>query len=238
VGPIRRNVEEDGQRKLRFRLSESRVSKQPVETTLYSLSAAPPRQPDRRSQDRFLSLLRVGALLMGDRRELCLIRNISAGGMMIRPYSSVEVGTFVSVELKQGDEITGVAQWAENGLVGIAFDAPIDVVALLTASQEGPQPRKPRIEVDCTASVREDGDVHRARTLNISQGGICVHTRGELTIDAHVVISLPGLPPAPGVVKWKDADTYGIGFNRVVPVGQLMGFVQDQQKGAPLRAAS
>jgi hypothetical protein len=213
------------------------VSKKPVETTLYSLSFAPPRQPDRRVNDRFLSMLRVGALLIGDRRELCLIRNISAGGMMIRPYSPIAAGTRLSVELKEGDEIDGVVQWAESDLVGISFDVPIDVVALLAESLEGPRRRLPRIEVDCPASIRQDGDVRRSRVINISQGGMCVRANGELTMGAHVVASLPGLTPTPGVVKWTDADTYGIGFNRVLPVCRLMSFIQDQQRDEPLRAA-
>ena len=76
------------------------MTKKLVETTHYSLSASPPASPDRRTGERHLSLLRVGALVIGDRRELCLIRNISAGGMMIRPYSTVAVGTRVSVEVR------------------------------------------------------------------------------------------------------------------------------------------
>jgi len=213
------------------------VSKQPVHTTLYSLSARPPEQPERRGDERFLSLFRVGALIVGDRRELCLIRNISAGGMMIRPYSRILVGTPLSVELKHGEEMTGVAQWAQDGLVGVTFDAPIDVVALLTASAHGPRPRMPRVELDCTATLREDGNVHRSRALNISQGGICVRTAAELRDGAHVIVSLPGLPPAGGVVKWRDEESYGIGFNRVFPVSELMRFVQEQQGGELSRAA-
>ena len=210
------------------------AKKKLVETTLYSLSADAPERPDRRHDERYVSLLRVGALMVDDRRELCLIRNISAGGMMIRPYSPIAAGTAVSVELKQGDEISGVAQWAHDGLLGITFDAPIDVVALLTASADGPRPRMPRIELDCSATIREDGTVHRSRALNISQGGIGVRLAAELRVGTHVVVSIPGLPPAAGVVKWRDEDSYGIGFNRVFPVCELMRFVQDQH-GEELR---
>ena len=55
------------------------MDQQPVETTLYSLSESPPPAPDRRTDERYLSLFRVGTLTIGDRRELCLIRNMSAG---------------------------------------------------------------------------------------------------------------------------------------------------------------
>jgi len=57
----------------------------PIETTLYSLGdAPPPAQAERRDGDRTLTLFRVGSLMIGKRRELCLIKNISAGGMLIR----------------------------------------------------------------------------------------------------------------------------------------------------------
>jgi hypothetical protein len=207
-----------------------------VETTLYSLSPVPPVQPERRSEERFLSLLRVGALQIGERRELCLIRNISAGGMMVRPYSPVETGSRISIELKHGESIAGVVHWSERDLVGIVFDAPVDVLALLSASGMETRPRMPRIELDCGARVRSDADVYRVRALNISQGGICVRTSAELSVGAHVVVSLDGLPPTRGVVKWCDADGYGIGFDRVLPIGEIMSFLQDKQAAARRKA--
>ena len=213
------------------------MSDHPVETTLYSLSPSAPRRPERRHDERYLSLLRVGALIIGTRRELCLIRNISAGGMMIRPYSAIEQGTRLSVELKQGNMVSGIAQWAENGLIGITFDTQIDVVALLTPPGAGPQPRMPRIELDCSALVRHDGNVYRTRAINVSQGGICLESWAVFPLGADVVVSLEGLPSAAGVVKWQDGDSYGIGFNRVYPVNELMNFLQNQQQDECRRAA-
>jgi len=206
------------------------LAKNLVETTNYSLSAQPPACPDRRSDERYVSLLRVGALTVDGRRELCLIRNISAGGMMIRPYSPIPAGTQLSVELKQGDSVTGIAQWSDQGMVGVVFDEPIDVVALLTATGGRPQPRMPRIELDCSALIRHEGNVFRVDVINISQGGICVKSRDRLDLDADVVVTLNGLHAAAGVVKWWDGDYYGIGFNRVYPATELMAFLQDQQR--------
>src|SRR5689334_176569 len=113
-------------------METSAVSSQLVEKTLYSLSTKPPTAPDRRSEDRYVSLLRVGAITIGSRRELCLIRNVSAGGMMIRPYSKLQPGTQVTIELKHGVSASGVAQWEDDGLVGIAFHATVDVLSLLS----------------------------------------------------------------------------------------------------------
>ena len=64
------------------------MEEQPVETTLYSLSDRTPDPVERRDGERYLTLFRVGTVMIEDRRELCLIKNISAGGMMIRPIAS------------------------------------------------------------------------------------------------------------------------------------------------------
>jgi hypothetical protein len=205
------------------------TKKKLVETTLYSLSTTTPGRPERRNDERYVSLLRVGALTVDGRRELCLIRNISAGGMMIRPYSSIAVGASISVELKQGDRVSGAVQWSDKGLVGVTFDEPIDVLALLSAPGGGPRPRMPRIELTCTATLRYEGIVFRAEVANISQGGICLDSPVDLDVSGDVLISLPGLHAAAGVVKWRDGHYYGIGFNRVFPVAELMAFLKDQQ---------
>jgi hypothetical protein len=95
----------------------------------------------------------------------------------------------------------------------------------------------PRIALDCAISVREDATVYRSRGINISQGGICVRLDAKLDIGAHVIISTAGLQPTAGVVKWQDGDFYGIGFNRVFPVDELMSFLQGQQQSEQRRAA-
>jgi hypothetical protein len=78
--------------------------------------------------------------------------------------------------------------------------------------------------------VRQDGDVIRTRVLNISQGGVCVEARSILTVSADVVVTLPGLTPIAGVVKWSDAGAYGLGFNRGLVLSELVDWLQEQQQ--------
>ena len=56
------------------------------EETTFSLSTVAPMPDEKRHFSRYLTILRVGALI-ADGRELCLIRNISAGGLMAHVYS-------------------------------------------------------------------------------------------------------------------------------------------------------
>lgn len=208
----------------------------PVETTLYSLRDSPPGPPDRRSGERHLTLFRVGSLIIGDRRELCLIRNVSAGGMLIRAYCDITPGTPISIDLKGGEPVSGTARWTEDHCVGVTFDQPIDVIALLSSSAEGPRPRMPRVEIACLASLRQDGSIHRARAVNISQGGMKVECAAAIPVGAEVIVSLPGLPPCPGAICWADSGTYGVKFNRVIALPELVGWLQGERRR--LRAAA
>jgi len=230
VGPVRRNVGSDEQRLLRYSISEPHfLNEQPVDTTLYSLTDAPPAPPERREGERFVRLLRVGTLIVDGRRELCLIRNLSAGGMMIRAYSEIPAGTQLSVELKHGESVSGHVQWTEDALTGIAFESPIDVLTLIAPANDGPRPRMPRLALDCSAWVREGADMRRTKAVNISQGGLCVESAGELSIGAEVTVSLPGLSPISSMVKWRHGESYGIAFNHVLALSELVGWLQGRQ---------
>jgi hypothetical protein len=203
---------------------------QPVETTVYSLAAAPPPVPDRRHDERHMTLLRVGSLVVGQRRELCLIRNISAGGMLIRVYSAIPAGTRVSIELKQGDPVWGTTLWHPEDLVGVSFDSPIDILSLITSPPNSPRPRMPRLEVQCIAWVRDGAVVHRSRVVNISQGGVRIDAPRALSTGAQVTVTLPGLPAEQGVVRWNDGRACGITFNRVLALSQLVAWIGERQE--------
>lgn len=211
------------------------MDEQPVETTLYSLSDDPPPPRDRRDDERQLTLFRVGSVTIGDRRELCLIKNVSAGGMLVRAYCPMERGAAVSVELKQGKPVTGRIAWSEGDNVGIAFDRRVDVVDLLASSMDGPRPRMPRVEVRCLTTVREGADLHRLWARDISQGGLKVESLASLSIGANVVVAVPGLDPQPGVVRWAENGFQGITFNRLLPLPTLIEWLKDQRER--LRAA-
>lgn len=211
------------------------MEEQPVETTLYSLSDEAPRPDDRREGDRHMTLFRVGSITIGDRRELCLIKNISAGGMMIRAYCPIPAGTALSVELKSGHPVTGKASWVKEHNVGVAFDQPIDVIEILSASSDGPRPRMPRIEVDCIATVRDGANIYRLPVCDISQGGIKAKGEPALEHGCDLSVSLPGLEPQPAALRWRQDGFVGISFNRLIPLSELVAWLQDVRDG--IRAA-
>ncbi|HET9810850.1 MAG TPA: PilZ domain-containing protein [Sphingomicrobium sp.] len=197
-----------------------------IETTVYSMSAEPPPDVNRRADDRHLTLFRVGCIVVDGHRELCLVKNISAGGALLRAYCTLEPDLAVTVELKERQPISGRVSWVRGSDAGISFDEPVDVVELLKASSDGPRPRMPRIEVDSLAFVREGAILHRTKVINVSQGGLSVQSHNPLAMAAEVTVTLPGLAPQGAVVRWKDGDKFGITFNTVLPLAGLVEWLR------------
>ena len=202
----------------------------PIETTLYSISSEPPPEQDRRADERHLTLFRVGTIVTPDRRELCLVKNISAGGVLIRAYCKLDPDVAVHIELKEGQPVSGKVNWVRGTDAGITFDDRVDVIGLLKATGDDPRPRMPRIEVKCVGFVREGAIVHRSVIHNISQGGASVEAANPLTIGADVTVSLPGLSPHSAIVRWTEDGRYGIAFNEVLPLAELVAWLHQRQR--------
>ena len=196
--------------------------------TTFSFSSEAPR-PDHRRQPGQVTILRVGSLIIEGERELCLIRNISAGGVTAHIYSSVTVGQRLAIELRGDHTVEGAVAWIENANIGIAFDEPIDVEAMLAshaASGTGWQPRLPRVEVDRLATLRIGAAVYGVSTRDISQGGVKVETDHPVEEGQAVVLTLEKFRPLQGLVRWHVDGLCGISFNEVVPFHELMRWLK------------
>lgn len=199
-----------------------------VEETTFSFCEEAPRS-DRRRQPRHMTILRVGTLIRDERRELCLIRNISAGGLKAHIYSNLSAGDEVAVEFKSNQRIAGKVIWTEGTNAGIAFGAAVDVEELLSSQtilENGWRPRLPRVEVDRLATLRLGASIFGVGTRDISQGGVKVETDRAFGAGDEVVLTLDRFRSVPGVVRWYEDGLCGIAFNQVIPFQELMGWLR------------
>jgi hypothetical protein len=200
------------------------------------MDRAVPLPSDRRDGERYLTLLRVGSMTVDGQRHLCLIRNVSCGGMLIRTYSDMRPGTRLSIEFKHGESVAGTVRWVSDGNIGLMFDHAIDVLQLLETAVNGPRPRMPRVEVGAVAWVREGAATCRAETIDISQGGIKLRLAKPLSLRSQVVVTLTGLPSLAGAVCWNHEDCYGIRFDQVMQLQSLIRWLKTRQERNELRA--
>lgn len=202
-----------------------------VTETGFSFSHAVPAPPERRQSERHLKILRVGTLIVGDRRELCLIRNISAGGLMAHVYSKLEVGQQLLVELKASQPVSGRVIWVRDSNAGIQFDRPIEISELLAnppVLENGWRPRSPRVEIDRMATLRVGFRTHWVHARDISQGGIKVEADEPPEPGSPVIVDLEGLGSIAGVVRWSRGTGCGISFNELVPFAELIAWLKTE----------
>ena len=197
--------------------------------TGFSFSDAVPLPPERREDQRLIKILRVGTLIIDGRRELCLIRNISAGGVMAHIYSSLKMGQEVSVALKSNQMLDGKVVWIKDGNVGIAFKDPIDVEEMLSnasLTESGLLPRMPRVEVDWLATVRAGATTTCVTIRDISQGGVKFESDTPIEPGQQVTLTIDRFRSVPGMLRWYEDSHGGIAFNEPVPFGELMSWLR------------
>jgi hypothetical protein len=207
------------------------LSKECHEETTFSFSRQAPQPPERRRATRHLTILRVGALIGPGGRELCLIRNISAGGLMAHVYSHHALGSRVAIELKSNQPVPGIVVWADESNLGIEFDEPIDVEEMLSsqaALETGWRPRLPRVEVDRLATLRCGSRLYGVNTRDISQGGVKVETDQPFEVGREIVLTMEKFRPVAGVVRWCRDGLAGIAFNPLRPYHELMEWLRPE----------
>jgi hypothetical protein len=200
-----------------------------AENAAPATSGVPRLRKDDMVQAQRLTTLRVGTITINDKRELCLIRNISAGGMRAHVYSPVEEGQKVSVELKSNQQTNGKISWVRESSIGIEFDQAIDVEDLLASqidTENGWHSRMPRVEVDQLGEIRIGARIYPINTCDISQGGVRLEIDHPLKVGDNVVLTLEKWRPIEGMVRWYEEGQGGISFNQVIPFQELMGWLR------------
>ena len=189
---------------------------------------------DRRAEERAATMFRPIVIEIDAFAGFCLVRNLSARGMKGRVYAQFDSGQRVTVRFNCETAIEGAIIWARDGQIGVQFDQPIDVSAVLSdlarPSQPGQVNRAPRLPIDC------DGELMIAdRTLaidvrDISQRGIKARTSYVRTGD-EVTVRLEGLEPRKAVVQWTGPGSAGLVFLRPFGFEELAAWVVSRHRG-------
>ncbi|WP_114954492.1 PilZ domain-containing protein [Sphingosinicella terrae] len=176
---------------------------------------------DRRGDARNLALLlRVAVLIRGEARQLCLVRNLAAGGLMARTFSRLEPGEAVAVELTDGEPLPARIVWTQGYETGIAFERPIALTEAL-APPSGGRARPLRLPLDRLTMVRAGADIAFASARDISPNGARLACEHPLEQGAAVTLTFEGFRPIEGVVRWRRGSCCGIGFNHAIAPAEL-----------------
>lgn len=155
-------------------------------------------------------------LLLGSAGERhCFVHRITSAGASLTVSGPISNGTRATIELPFGLAADGSIVGDDPDSVALRFDEPLDVVGALArclAALPAERRQMPRIELRHRLCVRHDGQVDFAWTRNLSTTGVGVETRALLTPGAQVELTLDGLRPIQGQVRWTERGQAGIAF--------------------------
>ena len=172
-----------------------------------------------------------------EREQLIRVRNVSAGGLMAEIGHPVSVGDLVQVELSS-QKIASSVIWTRDGTAGFKFDQNIDLGELLAGRKQrhGFRARPPRLEVNCKANVKIEGNYYTVAVHDISLGGMKVVPIEEYCLGKKVVVVVESLRPIRGEVRWFSERKAGIVFDQPLKFEELAEWIGKRLEMATLKA--
>ena len=189
-------------------------------------------EPDRRQEGRHVALLRVGVLHARGDRNLCVVKNLSASGLSARAYQKLGIGDEVHIEFKSGGLLSGRVVWARDWNLGVKFPDPIDVEAVLASRWVAEAQRRrnlPRIPLVCDGRLKSGTRSLGIQLLDISQGGARLRVGASPVSQDEADLSLPGLGPIRGVIRWIATGEAGMSFNECLSFEKLASWIHAQR---------
>lgn len=170
--------------------------------------------------ERHISVLRVGRTFWDGEDQLCVVRNLSSGGLMFECLHPPAIGQRVSVELRSDKGMIGVVRWVKNSAAGIEFGSPVNVEQILReerASLLRVRPRAPRFVRRGAIKLIGDGEPMIGDIIDISIGGLSCRSEQPLTRGEPIVVSIEGVGATNAEVRWVKGDAAGIRFDKPLP---------------------
>lgn len=155
----------------------------------------------------------TAAVYDGGSRKECAIRKISGLGVTLRGDLAKAPGESVAVEVGTGQRPAGTIAWIRGGELGVLFDEPVDMLALLNrklVSQPVERRSMPRVELRCGVYLKFGEKLLCAIMRNISAGGLQLEAEDLPACGTYVSVFVDGLNVPPGEIVWRRGNLAGV----------------------------
>ena len=166
-------------------------------------------------------------------RQECSIRKISALGATIQSRVQQAPGEVVTIELASGHRTPATVQWASGGETGIAFQKPVDIVALINrnlVSQPIERRSMPRVEIRCAGFIKCGVDFVPVTLRNVSARGMQIEGDALPGAGSYVAVFVEGLNVPPGEVIWQKGKLAGIELFEELSWSSIMPWIRSEMR--------
>lgn len=160
---------------------------------------------DRRRFVRQTTVLQVAKLIIGRFEELCVIRDVSAGGLKAEVYCPVPTGLAAIVELRTGYRAAGRIAWSDETMVGLEFDQNVSASNLLihcSLDERIGRVRPARLAACIPGRLAIEGEICPVELRDVSLAGMKVRVARQLVPDTDCTIAPEAMEPRPALVRW------------------------------------
>jgi len=179
-----------------------------------------PSTPECRQSPRSMPIIRPAKLIVDKRETLCVVLNISEGGVRIRLFHPLPTHSCLAIEFDNGERHALEFIWQRGEQIGCSFAAPADLAGLLTPNG-GQRARLPRVLLELSGVLYSDGVKTQISLRDISQRGAAIDCPAWLMIDETVRIECPELPTIRAKVRWRRPPRYGLVLERIFSLADL-----------------
>jgi PilZ domain-containing protein len=186
--------------------------------------------PDDSSPMREKGTFDSGVLIDSGLRTPCSIRKISALGAMLMTDQKKLAGSQVAVELGNGQRPSGKVDWVDRRELGIRFDEPVDLLALINrtlVSQPVERRSMPRVELRCPVHVKYGEHFEPATMRNISARGLQIEGPSLPSAGTYIAVFVEGLNIPAGEVVWSRGNLAGIEVFEELSWTSIIPWVRD-----------
>ena len=167
-----------------------------------------------------LAALRTAKLLCERGEYLCLLRDVSAGGVRLGLFHNVPAASHAFLELANGEVYPMLRVWQRERQASYRFTHPIDPTELIAEPES--HPRRPiRIRVAHPGLVYADRVVRPMELRDISQNGASFEADTYLALGQTLVLSLEPLPELNG---WVRGRAFGVVFDHGLRLDELAAY--------------
>jgi hypothetical protein len=168
-----------------------------------------------RDKNRFALLIRSAKLKCDLGEFLCIVRDVSEGGVKLRLFHPLPPCDCFQLELSSRHTFLIEPVWTKGDLSGFRFSASIDIPDFISERSHFPK-RALRLNLNTPAIVRIDGGAFSATIHDLSREGVRIETQVALALEQKVTVEAAHFTSRLGTVRWRRSPAYGVALQNLL----------------------
>lgn len=197
------------------------------------LAIVEPRKPDaeadrRSGLTRQRLLMRVVKLVCESGEYPCVMLDVSETGTKLRLFAGHPTGSFMLVELSNGETYPVERRWTKDGIAGFRFVEPVNVADFI--NEPSLHARRPvRLRTRCPVEYTAAGQHGHAVLVDLSARGACLEAGRQLPVGSALKVQVGERPARFGHVCWRAGYRHGLAFQEDMPLSDLARLAAELQ---------